>query len=111
VEGEWDQVGRRSTERSCRGQFTDELGLLWYVSLEPMQSTVEIGGLVDDVCQDILIEEARAEGGFHSFCGDDSCENCEGWDGSSHRCECGNRRVSWDSDGDFTNMIIYGNAN
>lgn len=21
---------------------------------------------------------------------------CFGWDGDSHRCDCGNRRVSWD---------------
>lgn len=31
---------------------------------------------------------------------------CGGWDGESRRCECGNRRVSWDieknPDGSFT---------
>lgn len=32
---------------------------------------------------------------LHGFCGDDSCEGCGGWDGKSHRCECGNRRVCW----------------
>lgn len=25
----------------------------------------------------------------------DEGENCDGWDGNDHRCECGNRRVSW----------------
>lgn len=26
-----------------------------------------------------------------------NCEiECDGWDGSHRRCECGNRRVSWD---------------
>lgn len=24
-----------------------------------------------------------------------NCDECPGWDGSSRRCECGNRRVSW----------------
>ena len=31
-----------------------------------------------------------------SFSGDDNCENCSGWDGSSRRCDCGNRRVGWE---------------
>jgi len=25
----------------------------------------------------------------------DEGESCEGWDGNSKRCECGNRRVDW----------------
>jgi hypothetical protein len=24
-----------------------------------------------------------------------NCDSCEGWDGESHRCQCGNRRVDW----------------
>lgn len=32
---------------------------------------------------------------FIKFNGDDYCEDCLGWDGLSHRCQCGNRRVSW----------------
>jgi chromosome segregation ATPase len=40
--------------------------------------------------------------GYISFDGDDYCEDCPGWDGFSHRCECGNRRMDWyDEDGDF----------
>ena len=27
---------------------------------------------------------------------DESELECDGWDGSSRRCECGNRRVYWD---------------
>jgi hypothetical protein len=27
---------------------------------------------------------------------DDDHFECGGWDGESRRCECGNRRVSWD---------------
>lgn len=36
---------------------------------------------------------------FFSFTGNDNCnENCAGWDGVSHRCDCGNRRVDWEFD-------------
>lgn len=24
-----------------------------------------------------------------------NCDDCSGWDGTSRRCNCGNRRVSW----------------
>lgn len=34
------------------------------------------------------------ENTFFSFAGD-NCEDCPGWDGKSHRCDCGNRRVYW----------------
>ncbi len=41
-------------------------------------------------------EQVKNNGGFlteyHNRC---YCENCEGWDGRSHRCECGNRRMRW----------------
>lgn len=36
---------------------------------------------------------------FIPFIGNDTCEEtCQGWDGLSHRCDCGNRRVEWCSD-------------
>lgn len=35
---------------------------------------------------------------WHSFAGADDCdEECKGWDGESYRCQCGNRRVYWDT--------------
>jgi len=46
---------------------------------------------------------AEANGGFDTFDGmncndylDDDQPECIGWDGISRRCDCGNRRVSWD---------------
>lgn len=33
-----------------------------------------------------------------------------GWDGESHRCECGNRRVSWSIDGTFEKPCVWGEA-
>ena len=42
-------------------------------------------------------------GGWYRFDGDDCCEDCNGWDGVSHRCDCGNRRMYWEQD-DFHNF-------
>lgn len=41
---------------------------------------------------------AALNGEHVDFDGSDYCENCSGWDGESHRCDCGNRRVSWTAD-------------
>jgi hypothetical protein len=47
-------------------------------------------------------EQAR-QAGFVEFngwnCHDvgvEHCDACRGWDGESHRCDCGNRRVCWE---------------
>jgi hypothetical protein len=41
---------------------------------------------------------------------DDDAEECVGWDGEDRRCECGNRRVSWEtgsfSDGSFVAYAV-----
>ena len=42
-------------------------------------------------------------GQFIEFSGNDNCENCRGYEVGSHRCECGNRRLSITVDGDFVN--------
>lgn len=67
-----------------------------------------------EVAQDIVFQEKIAEatkdGGYHNFSGDDNCENCAGWDGESHRCDCGNRRVCWASEGNWKDLYIYGEA-
>lgn len=69
-----------------------------------------------EVANGIAFEEEvakrQAEGGLHSFSGEDSCENCGGWDGVSRRCECGNRRVSWESGWghSFENPYIHAEA-
>ena len=33
-------------------------------------------------------------GGYVDFDGK-NCDDCDGWDGQSRRCACGNRRVVW----------------
>jgi len=39
---------------------------------------------------------AISQTGPIDFNGNADCENCEGWDGESRRCWCGNRRVGWE---------------
>jgi len=53
------------------------------------------------VSADEEIERVRpGDGEWMEFEGDDTCEDCRGWDGVDRRCDCGNRRVSWVT-GDF----------
>lgn len=69
-----------------------------------------------EYANEIAFEEEKqrliAIGELFEFCGNDNCESCHGWDGISHRCSCGNRRVSWVSgDGhSFKSPYIYAEA-
>jgi hypothetical protein len=52
----------------------------------------------------IAAAKARAESeGYIPFdgqnCDDYGGEDCAGWDGESGRCDCGNRRVCWETYG------------
>lgn len=50
------------------------------------------------------IDRLRKSTTLHQFHG---CE-CDGWDGESRRCECGNRRVGWNSEqNDFEAPHVY----
>ena len=53
-----------------------------------------------------LAVKQKLEGGesyWFNFIGNINCdESCHRWDGVSHRCDCGNRRVSWERDYDFS---------
>lgn len=68
--------------------------------------------LANSIAFDEAVSKKMAIGGPFSFCGDSTCEDCNGWDGESHRCYCGNRRVQWVEtfDCNFTNMDVYGEA-
>ena len=45
--------------------------------------------------EELKTEAMPPAGEFIEFAGNDNCEDCEGWDGTSARCDCGNRRVYW----------------
>jgi hypothetical protein len=67
----------------------------------------------DDIAfQEAVAEAMPADGSFISFAGDDYCDGCAGWDGKSHRCQCGNRRVAWASSmsHSFENPHVYPEA-
>jgi len=72
-------------------------------------------GQAIDVANDLAAEEEQkrmvADGPIE-FCGDDTCEGCDGWDGESRRCSCGNRRVGWErGDGHtFETPYVYAEA-
>lgn len=42
----------------------------------------------------LYIEERIENGVLFDFEGQ-NCDDCQGWDGISRRCECGNNRVCW----------------
>jgi len=70
----------------------------------------QIVDFANEVAYEEKIKEMKADATPISFGGDDECRECSGWDMESHRCECGNRRVSWEKYGDFTNMTVYAQA-
>ena len=55
------------------------------------------------------LAKAKESGAYLPFNGM-NCDDCEGWDGESRRCQCGNRRVSWEWGGTFESPYVYGEA-
>lgn len=62
--------------------------------------------------KEVLRREDEIGSDYISFSGQNCEDECAGWNPSSNRCECGNRRVDW-TDGDtsdFRDMTIYAEA-
>jgi len=59
-----------------------------------------------------LIKEYKEKGDYIPFGGDGSCENCKGWKPGEHRCDCGNRRVYFETDSEstFKDPRVYAQA-
>jgi len=51
----------------------------------------------------------EAAGGLTDFYGQ-NCDDCHGWDGESRRCECGNRRVYWETNEVAEGFYAYAQA-
>lgn len=64
------------------------------------------------IAGDEEVERKLAASTWHGFNGQNCDGPCEGWDGKSRRCECGNRRVSWvNGDGHtFETPYVYAEA-
>lgn len=62
--------------------------------------------------REIKVEMLKREimGDFISFAGDDPCQDCPGWDGTSYRCECGAVRVCWHTSGSLGDLRVYAGA-
>ena len=67
-----------------------------------------------DVANSIAFDEAveKIKGTFISFSGQNCDEPCDGYDGLSNRCQCGNRRVSYvmPDYADFEDMYVDAEA-
>lgn len=60
----------------------------------------EYDGTLVDIANNFVVQDkikAAVDAG-NVYVDDHICE-CESWDGESHRCNCGNRRMHWESDG------------
>jgi hypothetical protein len=70
--------------------------------------------IANDIAFQKEVERQEAEIGdeYIDFSGQNCDDPCEGWNPQHHRCQCGNRRVSW-SEGyecNFKDMTIYAEA-
>jgi len=54
----------------------------------------EIQGVEFETREDA--EKATENAGWQDEFDGMNCDSCSGWDGHSRRCDCGNRRVSWE---------------
>jgi len=66
--------------------------------------------VANNIAWDLEVKNRMSGTDYVSFGGDDNCEDCFGWDGESRRCSCGNRRVSWEFEGNFKNPYVYAQA-
>jgi hypothetical protein len=62
--------------------------------------------------KEVARKEAEIGDGYIGFDGQNCEDECAGWNPNHHRCQCGNRRVSWTEgwSSDFRNMDIYAEA-
>lgn len=68
--------------------------------------------VANELASEEEIARLRQIGGWHEFSGNNCDGPCRGWDGRSHRCECGNRRVYFATTDyhTFKEPSVYGEA-
>lgn len=116
---------RRADQRERQAQTEQEAKALrdravaWLLARGKVYGVEFVAEDAPDIALKIAAEERilelRRTEPWHDFNGhncDDFDEGraCKGWDGESRRCQCGNRRVSWEIEGTFENPRIYGEA-
>ena len=82
-----------SSKMKCRSMWTDQQIYI---------------GICDDIRKRELISEKFVHSSVFEFDGFNcDSDECNGWDGESRRCECGNRRVDWELRGHFCDDDAY----
>jgi len=70
--------------------------------------------IANDIAFNIEVKKRESEIGddYIDFDGQNCEDECNGWNPKDHRCECGNRRVSWSDDytSSFKDMSIHAEA-
>jgi hypothetical protein len=102
-----------ATEKEKKRQLEIKQKIEWQKTIQqPIQEndSEDIIEGKEEYQREKYLREKRAEyvgGGYLPVYGNMWCEDCAGWDGESHRCECGNRRMCWTDDSDDDNMFDY----
>lgn len=116
LQQEREKIQKEERERKLQAasmQYRTE-AILWLQSKGKVLGTdftlenasVEADNLAREEAINTRIAEAselQGRGEYHC-----DCQDCESWDGVSHRCNCGNRRVCWSVNGGFKDPYVYG---
>jgi hypothetical protein len=109
-----DEEERRHRESMTLIEQKTERAIIWLQARGKVLGTDFTVKTAYSVANDIAFDEAVEEhkGIYISFAGDESCEDCRGYDGLSNRCDCGSRRVSYVMPdwADFEDMCVIAEA-
>ncbi len=103
---------RRAKEQEEAATALRDRAVTWLMALNKTYGADFTADTASQVALDLAAKEviARQIGRWNGFSGQNCEGSCRGWDGKSHRCECGNRRVSWMIDGTFEKPCVWGEA-
>lgn len=102
----WDFVFLSDNDRRIITVEYDDQNFAWHAAAKLWQIWIDTG--VINVNDTAIDRAMPAPGDFRSFDDDDNCDDdCRGWDGRTHRCDCGARRMYWDVDGGFAYPTAY----
>jgi hypothetical protein len=85
-------------------------GKTFGVDFTEENAVCEANAIAWDLEIEKIVCEIKKTGQAIPFGGDDECIDCSGWDGESRRCQCGNRRVSWEFEGNFKKPWVRAEA-
>lgn len=111
---------RKAAERKKEAQDYETEAVNWLMAKGKVYgkdfSAHDAVMLADEIAGDEetarTVAELKLSGGYIDFSGQNCMGPCEGWDGHSHRCQCGNRRMCWATHmgHSFKSPAVYGEA-